>query len=267
MGHQRSSFLFGLVISGIVASATLGVIAQHQAYAHGDESRVSLELEADAAIQAGDFAFSFNMIDSKNRSLIADRDLSVVHEKKLHLFIFDPALKEFRHEHPEYTGSAWQVKVNLPVSGNYWVWAQGQFSADGEEFTASTRLEVKGGAPANPIPDTLGDVRTGNDGASIVTVSKTRLVAGKMAMLDLAFSRKDGSAPQITPFLGAPAHVVGVLSDGDTFIHVHPMDHGTPGHLMLHAAFPEAGDYRLWVQFQDAGELRTIPLSVKVYSR
>lgn len=250
-----------------VFSLCLVTLAPKNTFAHGNESRVSLELDVDAGLQAGEAVFDFNLIDSKKRSLISDRELNGVHERKLHLFFFDPALHEFRHEHPEYKGSAWQVKVNLPVNGNYWVWAQGEFAEGGEEFSASTRLEVKGGAPAHPVLPALGDQRSGNDGNSVVSLSKGRLVARKMGMLDVSFSRKDGSAPQITPWLGAPAHVVGVLSDGDTLVHVHPMDHGTPGRFMLHVSFPEAGDYRIWVQFLDGGELRTVPLSVTVYSR
>lgn len=266
---MKSSFIknqFSLVCAAVFTLSLITLVPEN-AYSHGNESRVSLELDVDSVLQAGESVVDFHLIDSKKRSLISDRELNLVHERKLHILFFDPALHEFRHEHPEYKGSAWQVKVNLPVNGNYWVWAQGELTDGGEEFSASARLEVKGGAPSHSVPPTLGNQRSGNDGNSVVTLSQGRLVAKKMAMLDVSFSRKDGSAPQITPWLGAPAHVVGVLSDGDTLIHVHPMDHGTAGRFMLHVNFPESGDYRLWVQFQDGGELRTVPLSVTVYSR
>jgi hypothetical protein len=42
------------------------------------------------------------------------------------------------------------------------------------------------------------------------------------------------------------------------------MDGGQPNEGMLHVSFPTEGFYRLWVQFIDAGELKTIPLSVAV---
>lgn len=47
-------------------------------------------------------------------------------------------------------------------------------------------------------------------------------------------------------------------------IHVHPMDHGVKNRLMLHAEFKVAGNYRMWIQFIDAGELKTIPIAVTV---
>lgn len=263
---------FQRIVAIFVFILNLGfVVTGTQAHAHGDEGRVALEIDTDPSVNAGDIQLSFQLIDSKKRAVISDRELSVVHEKKLHLFIFDPALREFRHEHPAYSGSVWQTQVHLPINGNYWIWAQGELTDGHEEFSAPARLEVKGGIPAHPSVPVLGDVRSGSDGNSVVTLSQGRLVAKKGAMLDVSFSRQDRTAPQITPWLGAPAHVVAVLSDGDTLVHVHPMDHGdhlgNSGHFMLHVQFPAAGDYRLWVQFQDGGELRTVPLSVTVYSR
>jgi hypothetical protein len=42
---------------------------------------------------------------------------------------------------------------------------------------------------------------------------------------------------------------------------------GSANPAMIHVVFPEAGDYRLWVQFMDGGVLRTVPLSVTVSSK
>jgi hypothetical protein len=42
------------------------------------------------------------------------------------------------------------------------------------------------------------------------------------------------------------------------------MDTSNPNQGMLHATFPHKGAYRLWIQFIDGGQLRTVPLSVKV---
>ncbi len=83
-------------------------------------------------------------------------------------------------------------------------------------------------------------------------------------MIMLNFSREDGSKPNITPYLGAIAHVVAVALDGDTLIHVHPMNGRNPNEGMIHATFPTAGFYRLWIQFIDDSVLRVIPLSIEV---
>ncbi len=250
----------------------------------GDEPRVVLESDSTEPVQAGEVNVSFQMVDTEREKVIRDGDLEVVHEKKLHMFIFDEALIEFRHEHPEFNveKNRWVVTTTLPRNGNYWVWAQGTLLVQNREestpekleFTTNMKLQVVGGAPKNTTPPLLPPTRSGNDGNSVVTLSKTKFIAGQMAMPTLTISRNDGTTPEITPFLGAKAHVIGVLEDGDALIHAHPVEHGghgdhdgghhpEPTTLMIHVVFPEPGNYRLWVQYIDGGVLRTIPLAVK----
>lgn len=251
----------------IVFLFLVGVLQGSLSFAHEEDSRVAIELDEPAAAQAGTISLNFQIIDLKNKIILKDTDLSVLHTKKLHLFLFDPALREFRHVHPEYSASKWQVTTDLAVNGNYWIWAQGSIAKDGEEFTSGTRLSVIGGSSPNPLPPELGDVRKGTDTTSQAVLSPNKIVAKKMAMLTLSISRTDGTKPNLTPYLGEMAHVIGVPEDGDSLIHVHPMNSGQPNQLMLHAEFPLAGQYRLWVQFNDDGIIRTIPLSVNVMAR
>jgi len=150
------------------------------------------------------------------------------------------------------------------VNGQYFLWAQGELAADGEEFSAFTRIDVVGGAPAWPAP-VLQDIRTGSDRTSKVTLSAGRIRAGRAAMLTVTIGRDDGSKPAVSPYLGAFAHVIAVPEDGDSLIHVHPMNGRKPNEGMLHATFPTAGKYRLWIQFLDAGVLKTVPLAVEVF--
>ncbi len=232
-------------------------------FAHDGESRVSVELESEST-QAGDVVVVFQLIDLVKKTLLEEKDLEITHEKKLHVFFFDPALREFRHEHPIFSDSKWRLSTHLPVNGKYWIWAQGKILADGSEFSGSSRIQVSGGLSENPLPTELGNVRVGLDGLSKAVLSENIIHAKKMVMLDLVLSRTDGSKPQITPFLGANAHVIAVTFDGDSLPHVHPMDMSDPTQLMIHAIFPAAGDYRVWIQFMDAGELKTVPLSVTV---
>ncbi len=228
------------------------------------EGPVALEPEALNAT-AGHIAYEFQLVDTKSDTLITDRDLNSSHEKKLHFLAYDPALKEFRHVHPEYNGRLWTVNLELSVNGKYWLWAQGELIKGQAEFSAGNRLNVSGGKAAWPAPPALRDARDGTDGNSRATLSSTRVKAGKVAMLTLTFSRADGSNPEITPLLGAFAHVAAVPDDGDSLLHVHPMDGTKPTEGILHLTFPEAGFYRVWVQWMDGGQLRIVPLSVQVF--
>lgn len=234
------------------------------AFSHGEtEKRIMLEPEL-TSTSAGLITYKFQLVDTEANKLVGDSDLSVSHEKKLHLVVYDSSLNEFQHIHPEFNGSSWSVSAHFSVNGDYWVWAQGELAADGTEFSTSTKLNVSGGVVAWPTPPGLADMRSGQSGVSKVNLSLNKVSAGKMTMLDLSMTRTDGSTPQLTPYMGAFAHIIATPEDGDSLIHVHPVSAG-PAKGMLHATFPSAGVYRLWVQFIDAGNLIVIPLSVKVF--
>lgn len=251
------------LLSTILALALLG--SSVSAFAHGGgESRVEVELKNSGPQPAGPLTLEFQVFDAASSKVVTDQDLNISHEKLLHLIVYDPSLKEFQHVHPIFDGLMWKADLSFSVNGNYFVWAQGELKVDGYEFSSSTRLEISGGKPALPAPPRLKDIRVGSDRGSVAKLGRTSLKAGQMAMLDLAFSREDGSKPQLTPYLGAFAHVIAVPTDGDSIIHVHPMAGGSPEQGMLHVTFPSKGIYRLWVQFIDASQIRTVPLSVKV---
>ncbi|OYZ23549.1 MAG: hypothetical protein B7Y39_04375 [Bdellovibrio sp. 28-41-41] len=228
----------------------------------GQETRIALEPEI-VSTNAGHIQYKFQLIDTTSKVLVGDQDLVVAHEKKLHFIIYDSSLREFQHAHPAFDGIAWSVDIEVRVNGNYWVWVQGELASDGEEFSSFTKLDILGGVSAWPLPPTLVDERAGASGVSSINLGKNKLVAGKMAMVDLKISHTDGTIPQLEPYLGAFAHVIAVPEDGDSLIHVHPQQAGSSS-AMLHATFPKAGLYRLWIQFIDDGNLKTIPLAVKV---
>ena len=85
-----------------------------------------------------------------------------------------------------------------------------------------------------------------------------------MGLLSIACSRTDGSVPNVTSYVGEPAHLVVVSDDGDSLIHAHPMAGMNPNAMMAHLIFPEIGNYRIWLQFIDDGILRILPLAVQV---
>jgi hypothetical protein len=235
------------------------------AFGHGDgeESRIAIEPNINKSAQAGLISYQFELVDTKTRTVIGPNDLNIVHEKPTHIFIFDTSLQEYHHLHPEFKNGVWESTLKLERNGKYQVFVQGELKADGEEFTSPTNFSIVGGQNAHPLPPLLGHTSSGTDGASIVTLTG-RAKAGKMAMLTLHFSRTDGQKPIIENFLGAKAHVVATPSDADTLLHVHPMEGDSDNQLMIHVTFPAKGEYRLWIQFQDRGELKTVPLSAKI---
>jgi hypothetical protein len=253
------------ILSGFFSVLTVAVVslAGGAAYGHGGASRVEMDPLVVGAVPPGALTYSFELLDDQTHKPLGDDDLSISHEKKIHLMVYDAALREFQHVHPEFKDGVWQVNLDFTVAGEYWIWAQGRLK-DGADFSVTARLRVEGGQAAWPLPPELRDTRTGAADFSVATLDSVSLRAGQMAMPNLTLTRNNGTEPQLTPYLGAFAHVMAVHSDGQTLVHVHPIATGRPNVGMLHMTFPKSGLYRLWVQFIDGGVLRTVSLAVEV---
>ncbi len=246
-----------------ILMAAISMLFSLSTWANGGAStRVLLQPISSSSLSAGKISYSFNLVDEQTKKDIADQDLVESHTKKLHFIVYDAALKEFSHVHPEFDGQKWSVDFTLSVNGKYFLWAQGQLN-DGTEFSSVVNAQVIDGKAAWPV-QSVGDQRKGSYHATVVELSSSKLRAGKMAMLNYKVKREDGLSSIVTPYLGANAHVIAVSPDGDEMVHVHPMDGSTPDVGMLHATFAVPGDYRIWIQLIDRNELKTIPLSVSV---
>ena len=249
-------------MKNIMMSVLVSITGQFALAHPGEEARVIIESESQVSYQAGSFEYAFQLIDTTVNKIVTVDDLLENQTKKLHMIVYDPSLKEFTHVHPAFDGKIWKVNLNLPVNGNYFVWAQGELS-DKIEFSALTRAQVINGKSENtPIP--LADVRKVTVGKTTIELAKTKLKVGKMAMLDFKISREDGQKPVMAPYLGALAHVIATPADGDQLIHVHAQATNQPNSGMLHVTFPVEGQFRLWVQFIEHEELVVMPLSVIV---
>ena len=232
-------------------------------WAHGDgESRISIEPENQGTYTAGVIHYQFQIFDDQTQKVLSDKDLLESHTKIMHFIAYESSRNEFNHVHPAFDGKIWSVDLNLLANGNYFFWAQGQL-IDGTEFSTFAKAQIINGKSEIPVAPLL-DIRKATDRLTTIELDKSKLKAGKMAMIKFKITREDGQTPEITPYLGAMAHVIAVSPDGDELTHVHPMEGSTANTGVFHATFPTEGDYRIWVQFNDKGELKTIPLSVIV---
>lgn len=235
---------------------------------HSQNTGITLALMSPSVLKAGKNQISFKLFKSPSnpKTLVYSTDLQLLHEKKLHVVIYDQSLQEFRHVHPQEKNGVWTTDpFELPVNGKYWMWAEGQLKGAEEEFTISDKIEVKNGrsehpkilALGNKIEDTVGN-------SKVIFVKPATLKAGQETMAEIEISRTDGKTPKIKPYLGALAHIVLVPLEGNKILHVHPMEGSSSTKLNMHTEFPSAGDYRMWVQFIEGGELKVAALSVSV---
>jgi Cu+-exporting ATPase len=205
-------------------------------------------------------------------------DLTRSHEAWMHLIAVRDDLGTFAHIHPEPTGRAGQLAVDItfPTAGRYIV--NTEFRQQGQMSDVHQRqyVTVTGDAPApvvlteSPREIVVGDVRIELDGQAEV---------GQLSDLHFTFTDAITGEPidDLQPYLAAAGHVVVMRADGSTFAHEHAEvedEQGRPVFAMpgtsfgpeldVHAEFDAPGHYRLWGQFRLAdGRVLTAPFTVQ----
>ncbi len=203
-------------------------------------------------------------IQAKDGKAIDDFD--VKHEKKMHVIIVSKDLSYFNHIHPEYNGkNEFHITTRFPTAGEFEIIAD--FAPTGiGSMSRSQWIKVNGNAPAaKPIePDpTLTKVMNGKE----VTLSFDHLMANMEITLN--FNLKDAKTKEpitdLQPYLGAVGHVVILNQEGGEYLHVHPVEEKSSGpDAQFKTSFPHSGVYKIWGQFQQNGEVVTIPFVVHI---
>lgn len=215
---------------------------------------------ADDALPAGDgVPLSLQVLDNQGAALTQFEES---HTKDLHLIVVRRDMTGFQHVHPTRDDSGtWTVPVDLDP-GDWRVFADfvpGAGAAPGEALTLGADLQVAGAFEPAALP---AESRTAEvDG---YTVSLGGILApGQDSELTLSVSKDGEPVTDLDPYLGAFGHLV-ALREGDlAYLHVHPA--GEPGDgktppgpdVRFYAAVPSAGQYRLFLDFQHEGVVRT----------
>ena len=96
-----------------------------------------------------------------------------------------------------------------------------------------------------------------------------QLVAGQESQLTLSVSKDGAPVTDLQPYLAAYGHLVALRSGDLAYLHVHPA--GEPGDgvtpagpgIAFYATAPSAGDYRLFLDFQHNGVVRTAAFTMR----
>lgn len=182
------------------------------------------------------------------------------HDKDLHLIVVRRDLAGFQHVHPTLgADGTWSIPLAVAAPGQYRVFADFQPAARADGLTLGADVPAPGDYRPRPLP---APARTSTVDGYQVTLTGD-LTPGGSSKLTLSLSRDGRPVTDLEPYLGAYGHLV-ALRDGDlAYLHVHP--DGTPGDgrtpagpgVTFHAEVPSAGSYRLYLDFQHAGVVRT----------
>ncbi|MGI5289043.1 hypothetical protein ACQEVF_37655 [Nonomuraea polychroma] len=209
--------------------------------------------------EATDFRFTVTGPDGKPVT-----DYEVEHDKKLHFIVVSRDLGSFQHLHPaEAGGGVWSVDLTLPEAGTYRAFAD-FVPTGGQALTLGTDLTVAGEFAPKALPKVS---RTAEVDGYTVTLDGD-LTPGQASKLSLKVSKDGEPVTDLQPYLGAYGHLVALRARDLAYLHVHPEESEKAGpEIVFYAEVPSIGDYRLFLDFQHDGKVRTADFTLSAGER
>ncbi|MEV1289538.1 hypothetical protein [Micromonospora sp. NPDC049679] len=195
------------------------------------------------------------------------RDFTLSHEKELHLIVVRRDLAGFQHVHPvRDAAGTWAVPLNLADAGTYRVFADFAPTAlGGDGLTLGTDVAVAGRFTPAPLPAPATTAAV--DGYEVRMDGSP--LAGRESDLTFTVSRDGEQLTDLQPYLGAYGHLVSLRGGDLAYLHTHPTQEAHAGQrggprVSFATTFPTDGTYRLFLDFQHAGKVRTAAFTVTV---
>jgi hypothetical protein len=188
----------------------------------------------------------------------------IEHEKRMHLIVVRSDTAYFQHLHPSMdSDGTWRAPITLPGGGTYRAFAD--FAPTGGE---ATTLGVDLFAPGTFAPVAPQANRTATAPGGYEVTLDGVLEPGRSSPVTLTVTRHGQPVRDLQPYLGAYGHLVALRSGDLGYLHVHPdgapRDGTTepgPG-ITFHIEVPSTGTYRLFLDFQHDGQVRTAQFTV-----
>ncbi|MFJ7989973.1 hypothetical protein [Streptomyces sp. NPDC096351] len=186
------------------------------------------------------------------------------HEKDLHFIAVRRDAAGFQHVHPVRDEKGdWSTELDLEP-GDWRFFADIHPAGHDGTLTLGIDVAVAGHYAPIPLPEAA---RTARIDAYDVALDGA-LVPGEASPLTLTVSRNGEPVTDLEPYLAAYGHLVALRVGDLGYLHVHPEGHpgdGTtaPGPaIRFLAVAPTAGAYRLFLDFQHDGVVRTAAFTV-----
>lgn len=228
------------------------------------EGGYTLALETPRVAAGKSTKLRFSIQDESGRNITAyERE----HDKELHFIVASRDLTTYRHLHPTRAADGtWSTTADLPTAGAYRAFADFKPATKGAEgVTLGADLAVSGAYAPAVVPAPAATAKV--DGYEVTLDGG--LQPGKSGELKLNVSRNGKPVTDLQPYLGAYGHLVALRSGDLAYLHVHP--NGEPGDgttepgpgISFTATAPSSGTYRLFLDFQHEGTVRTAAFTVE----
>lgn len=190
--------------------------------------------------------------------------LALVHEKKIHLIIVRKDLSAFYHEHPEYTAEGnYQAPFTFAKGGDY-VLFQDYTPAGGGHQLGRQPVTVQG-PKYTPVKFSNDQMQWQKDGYQATLSFDKPLKKGQLLGMKINLTKGGQPVTDLDNYLGALGHVVVISEDTERYLHVHPNDQADNGPTIgFNTNFEAPGRYRVFLQFNHAGQIHTADFTINV---
>lgn len=180
-------------------------------------------------------------------------DYDVEQGKQLHLLLVSRDLSRSAHLHPERAADGtWSTRLTLSPGAYRAVM---DFSTGGERRSLGVDLAAPGPLEPSPLPSPTTAVE--------VDDLRVELERDGDRLSFTAFRAGEPFTPE--PYLGARGHLTAFRAGDLAYAHVHPA--GADGATTSYdAELPGPGTYRLFLELQVDGRVRTAPFTLEVGS-
>ncbi len=202
-----------------------------------------------------DFRFTVFTVNGKPVTDFARSD-----GQRMSLIVVRRDMSGYQHLHPIMApDGTWSVRLQLDKPGSYRAFAQFLAGSATAPVTLGVDLEVPGLSEPGPIPkvSTMAEV----DGYTVIGTGD--LIAGSVSQLWMHVIRDDVPVTDLDLYQGNVGHLV-ILREGDlASLQVRPV--AGPRRettIGFEVEAPTAGYYRMFLEFQHHGQVRTAEFTV-----
>ncbi len=199
------------------------------------------------------------------------------HGERIHLMLIDPSRSDYFHLHPTPTPEpgVFATRFQPALATTYTAFIEFVSAQTTRRIMAASSITVRNAEVAESavLPGPVANLGAFQLGDLTVALSDTPAAgwrAGQRQELRLTVTHRDGRPLVFEPVMLSYAHLVIFDEPLSGLAHAHPLDYAlatepkADPNLRFSVRLPEAGNYRLWAQFQIDGTLHQAPFDLAV---
>ncbi|HYA26955.1 MAG TPA: hypothetical protein VEE82_03060 [Thermodesulfovibrionales bacterium] len=217
------------------------------------------------------------------------QDLTVTHERLVHVMIISADFRTFAHIHPDDLGpitsdmikdARFPIRYVFPTAGRYLIALDS--AVNDEPFSEHFTVDVGGEPRMGTFKRDLSRGKMFGDYEVMLASSPERITVGKEVVLKYTISREGRPVTDLEPYLSAPMHVAIVEDDLNNFIHTHGELPDMPHHPMMaghmhmevpanfgpeidiYINFPSKGFYQIFGELKHQGRVVLTSFMIQV---